>query len=322
MRSCQLPPALKPGDLLCVIAPSGALRERSALENGLEIWRSQGYRVELIGGYDDRWGYLAGTDEGRRHQLKTALQNPECKGILCMRGGWGGARLLESWIDPTSLTLKAPNELSEASFNKWLIGFSDITSLLWAFSHFGVAGLHAPLLTTIEHEPDWSLQRLFDCVQAKSLAPLVGDGWGGGKATGLLLPANLTVATHLLRTPVQPDLHGVILAIEDVGEAPYRLDRMLTHWRMSGALKNLAGIAIGRFSNCTAPVGYPSFLIEEVLRDRLGDLGIPIVANLPFGHDGENATLPVGIIATLDAQAGTLSFERNDSGDFRNLTEG
>jgi muramoyltetrapeptide carboxypeptidase len=322
MRSCQLPPVLKPGDLLCVIAPSGALRERSALENGLGIWRSQGYRVELIDGYNDRWGYLAGTDEGRRQQLATALRNPECKGILCMRGGWGGARLLESWIDPASSTLKAPIGLSAASLNKWLIGFSDITSLLWAFSHFGVAGLHAPLLTTIEHEPDWSLQRLFDCVQGKSLAPLVGDGWGGGKVSGLLLPANLTVATHLLGTPVQPDLHGVILAIEDVGEAPYRLDRMLTHWRMSGALTNLAGIAIGRFSNCTAPKGYPSFLIEEVLRDRLGDLGIPIVANLPFGHDGENATLPVGLMATLDAQAGTLSFERNDSGDFRNLTEG
>jgi muramoyltetrapeptide carboxypeptidase len=307
MRPCHLPSPLKPNDLLCVIAPSGALRERSALDRGLEIWRSQGYRIELIEGYDDRWGYLAGTDDARRAQLQTALTNPDCKGILCLRGGWGGARLLESWIGANG-QVEVPNGIAPENLNKWLVGFSDITSLLWAFSHFGVAGLHAPLLTTIGDEPDWSLQRLFDCVQGKPLAPLTGDGWGSGKATGLLLPANLTVATHLLGTPMQPDLAGVILAIEDVGEAPYRLDRMLTHWRMSGALKNLAGIAIGRFSNCTAPAGYHSFSIEEVLHDRLGDLGIPIVAHLPFGHDGENGTLPVGVTVELDGTAGTLHF--------------
>jgi muramoyltetrapeptide carboxypeptidase len=307
MRPCQLPPPLKPGDLLCVIAPSGALRERSALDRGLELWRNQGYRVELIDGYDDRWGYLAGTDTDRRQQLETALQNPDCKGILCVRGGWGGARLLESWITPDG-TLQVPNGIAKTALNKWLVGFSDITSLLWGFSHFGIAGLHAPLLTTIGDEPDWSLQRLFDCVQGKPLPTLTGQGWGGGQTTGLLLPCNLTVATHLLGTPVQPDLAGVILAIEDVGEAPYRLDRMLTHWRMSGMLKNLVGIAIGRFSNCVAPAGYHSLSIDEVLHDRLGDLGIPIVAQLPFGHDGENAVLPVGVSVELNGAAGTLRF--------------
>jgi muramoyltetrapeptide carboxypeptidase len=307
MRPCQLPPPLQPGDLLCVIAPSGALRERSALDRGLALWRNEGYRVELMDGYDNRWGYLAGTDADRRQQLETALQNPDCKGILCLRGGWGGARLLESWIDANG-QVQAPSGLAPENLNKWLIGFSDITSLLWAFSHFGVAGLHAPLLTTIGDEPDWSLQRLFDCVQGKPLPTLTGKSWGSGKATGLLLPANLTVATHLLSTPIQPDLSGVILALEDVGEAPYRLDRMLTHWRMSGALKNLAGIAIGRFSNCVAPAGYHSLSIDEVLHDRLGDLGIPIVADLPFGHDGENATLPVGVTVELDGDAGILRF--------------
>jgi muramoyltetrapeptide carboxypeptidase len=310
MRPCQLPQPLQPGDLLRVIAPSGALRERSTLEQGLAIWRSRGNRVELVDGYDDRWGYLAGRDDNRREQLKTALNDPECKGILCMRGGWGGARLLESWIDYGSTpTIKLPAGISESALSKWLIGFSDITSLLWALSHFGVAGLHAPLLTTIAQEPDWSLERLFDCVSGKPLVALQGDGWGNGVAAGLLLPANLTVATHLLDTPIQPDLSGVILAIEDVGEAPYRIDRMLTHWRMSGVLSPLAGIAIGRFSNCKAPAGYASFSIAEVLHDRLGDLGIPIVSGLPFGHDGENAALPIGLSVTLDSTAGTLSFD-------------
>jgi muramoyltetrapeptide carboxypeptidase len=307
MRLCQLPPPLQPGDLLCVISPSGTLRERSALEQGLAIWRSRGYRVELVDGYDDRWGYLAGTDAARRAQLHTALINPDCKGILCSRGGWGGARLLESWIGLEG-QVQVPDGIAPQMLNKWLVGFSDITSLLWAWSHLGVAGLHGPVLTTIGDEPDWALERLFDCVQGQPLAMLTGNGWGGGTVTGRLLPANLTVATHLLGTPMQPDLAGVILAIEDVGEAPYRLDRMLTHWRMCGALKSVAGIAIGRFSQCEAPAGYPSLTIDEVLRDRLGDLGLPIVAGLPFGHDGENAALPVGVTVELDATAGTLRF--------------
>jgi muramoyltetrapeptide carboxypeptidase len=301
MRPCQLPKPLQAGDLLHVIAPSGALREPTALEQGMQIWRDQGYRLELVTGFDDRWGYLAGTDAARCQQLRTALQSPESRGILCVRGGWGGARLLEAFPLPDFLALDFPP--------KWLVGFSDITSLLWAFSHRGIAGLHAPLLTTIGKEPDWSLSRLFNCMQGQPLEVLKGQGWAAGQGRGLLLPANLTVATHLLGTAVQPDLAGVILAIEDVGEAPYRIDRMLTHWRMSGALAKVAGIAIGRFSGCEPPQGYSSLSIEEVLRDRLGDLGVPIVAGLPFGHDGENATLPVGVPVILDGDAGLLKFE-------------
>jgi muramoyltetrapeptide carboxypeptidase len=136
---------------------------------------------------------------------------------------------------------------------------------------------------------------------------LTGKGWGAGQGTGLLLPANLTVATHLLGTFVQPALDGVILALEDVTEAPYRIDRMLTQWRMTGALKNVQGIALGRFSRCDPPLGSKSWTVEEVLRDRLGDLGIPIVSDLPFGHDGVNAALPVGRMAQLDGDKGTLT---------------
>jgi muramoyltetrapeptide carboxypeptidase len=114
------------------------------------------------------------------------------------------------------------------------------------------------------------------------------------------------VATHLLGTRFQPDLTGTILAIEDITEAPYRIDRLLTQWRLTGALSQVAGIAIGRFSQCEAPEGIPSFSVAEVLRDRLTDLQIPIVANLPFGHDGCNAALPVGATATLDGNTGEL----------------
>jgi muramoyltetrapeptide carboxypeptidase len=275
------------------VAPSGTLREQAAFQLGLELWRAQGYRVELCPGYDGRWGYLAGNDGDRRQQLATAWADPDCRGILCARGGYGTMRLLEDWQWPSTDP-------------KWLIGFSDITGLLWSLATQGLSGIHGPLLTTLAADSTGSQQRLFDLVQGKPLPPLTGKGWGGGSAEGLLLPANLTVATHLLGTPLQPDLDNVILAIEDVGEAPYRLDRMLTQWRLCGALRQVKGIAVGRFSQCHPPAAVPSLSGAEVLGDRLSDLGIPIVSELPFGHDGDNAALPVGVSVHLDGDRGRL----------------
>jgi muramoyltetrapeptide carboxypeptidase len=291
--NCQMPPPLKPGDVLKVITPSGALREIEAFEKGVEIWRSHGYKVEVSESVKDRFGYLAGTDSDRTNQLLEAWNDPKCKGILCARGGYGSARILENW--------------SWGNSHKWLIGFSDITCLLWSLYKQGKSSVHGAVLTTLATEPDWSIERLFNLVEGRPLAPLQGIGWGGGIATGILLPANLTVATHLLGTPLQPNLDGVILALEDVTEAPYRIDRLLTQWRLSGVLTKVRGIALGRFSRCVAPSNIPSMTIEEVLRDRLSDLNIPIVSNLPFGHDGCNAALPVGFPATLDAEQGTLA---------------
>jgi muramoyltetrapeptide carboxypeptidase len=298
LKSKIVPPPLKPGDLLQVIAPSGALREFEAFQKGVEIWRSRGYQIEISPQIDDKWGYLAGKDESRRDQLATAWNEPECHGILCARGGFGSTRILENWTWQDSENSALP---------KWLIGFSDITALLWSLYTAGICSVHGPVLTTLASEPDWSIQRLFDLVEGRPLAPLKGCGWGGGIATGILLPGNLTVATHLLSTPMLPDINGVILAFEDVAEAPYRIDRILTQWRMSGALSKVRGIALGSFSRCEAPPNVPSFSVEEVLRDRLGDLGIPIVSNLPFGHEAPNAALPVGVLATLDADQGILS---------------
>lgn len=297
-----IPQPLQPGDLLRVIAPSGALRELKALQNGVEIWRSRGYRVEVIPEIEDRWGYLAGNDDNRRNNLAKAWQDSECRGILCARGGFGTTRILEKWT-----WMLQNQETSQTQPPKWLIGFSDITALLWSLYKVGICGVHAPVMTTLAEEPSWSIQRLFDFVEGKSLEPLKGKGWGGGIVSGKLLPANLTVATHLLGTPMQPELDGVILAIEDVGEAPYRIDRMLTQWRMSGALGKIAGVAIGSFTSCEAPENIPSFSVVEVLRDRLEDLGIPIVSNLPFGHQAPNAALPVGVMVTLDGDEGVLT---------------
>jgi muramoyltetrapeptide carboxypeptidase len=304
-KSLLIPQPLQPGDLLRVVAPSGALREFEALQHGVKIWRSRGYRVEVIPEIEDRWGYLAGNDQNRRNHLAAAWQDPECRGILCARGGFGTTRILEEW---TWMLQNQKNPDVSCPSPKWLIGFSDITALLWSLYKVGICGIHAPVMTTLAEEPTWTIQRLFNLVEGKSLEPLKGKGWGGGTVSGRLLPANLTVATHLLGTPMQPELDGVILAIEDVGEAPYRIDRMLTQWRMSGALSKIAGVAVGSFTKCEVPANIPSFSVSEVLRDRLGDLGIPVVSDLPFGHQAPNAALPVGVIATLDASEGILSF--------------
>ncbi|BAZ66064.1 hypothetical protein NIES4106_08100 [Fischerella sp. NIES-4106] len=306
-----IPQPLQPGDLLRVIAPSGALRELTTFERGVEIWRSRGYRVEIIPEIDDRWGYLAGNDENRRHHLASAWQDPECRGILCARGGFGSTRILENWNwEDVGQGGQGGQSASFSSYTphtpKWIIGFSDITALLWSLYKIGISGVHAPLLTTIADEPEWSIQRLFDWVEGRFVNALKGCGWGGGVANGILLPANLTVATHLMCTPIQPNLDGVILAFEDVTEAPYRIDRMLTQWRMSGALSKVRGIALGSFTKCEPPAGVFSFSVEEVLRDRLGDLGIPVVSDLPFGHEAPNAALPVGVEVTLDADQGIL----------------
>jgi muramoyltetrapeptide carboxypeptidase len=278
-----------------------------AFEQGVAIWRSRGYDVVCPPGLDDRHGYLAGTDADRRSRLRAAWRDPEVKGILCLRGGYGGTRLLEDF------------EWSEADRRspKWLIGFSDITSLLWSLARVGVGTVHGAVLTTLAAEPDRSRQRLFDWVEGRAIAPLSGRmlvnpansanlANNNSAITGWLCPANLAVGTSLLGTRHQPDFTGAIVAFEDVGEAPYRLDRMLTQWRSMGAFAGVRGIALGRFSQAEVPAGYPSFSIEELMRDRLGDLGIPIVMDLPFGHDGENAALPCGAIATIDPQTATL----------------
>lgn len=288
------PKLLQPGDRIAVISPSGALGETESFQQGLQIWRDRAYCLDLISPYQQQ-GYLAGTDQQRRRALSEAWQHPEYKAILCSRGGYGSMRLLENWSWNCSLP------------PKWLLGFSDITALQWSLYQQGILSLHAPVLTTLAQEPPWSIARLFNYLETRSLPTLQGEGWGGGKTTGRLLPANLTVATHLLGTSLQPGLEGVILALEDVSELPYRIDRMLTQWRLSGVLQQVSGIAFGRFSRCESNRGS----VEEVLRDRAVDLNCPIVSNLPFGHDGANAVLPVGERVTLDGDKGELTLNGN-----------
>ncbi|MFM7651879.1 MAG: LD-carboxypeptidase, partial [Vulcanococcus sp.] len=217
--------------------------------------------------------------------------------LACIRGGWGSARLLET------------ADTAPGTDGRWLLGYSDVTSLLWARQAAGVAGgIHGPMVTGLSAEPDWSrerLRRLLFNGAAADLEPLTGEAWCGGVAEGALLVGNLTVATHLLGTAQLPALQGAVLVLEDVGEAPYRLDRLLTHWRLCGALQQLAAIGFGHFSGCD-DADSPS-TAEQVLRERSSDLGIPVLAGLPVGHEPGNAALPLGVRARLDADAGQLT---------------
>lgn len=289
------PPPLRRGDRVQLAAASSALDPEALarLEAGMAVLEGWGLQVEPHPEPLRRWGHLAGVDAQRRADLGSA---PAL--LACIRGGWGSARLLEAAAAP------APG-----TGGRWLLGYSDVTSLLWARQAAGVAGgIHGPMLTGLAAEPDWSRERLqrllFHSAEAE-LEPLEGQAWSPGVAEGPLLVGNLTVATHLLGTPHLPALQGAVLVLEDVGEAPYRLDRLLTHWRLCGALQQLAGIGFGHFSGCDAPDSPTT--VEQVLRERTADLGIPVLAALPVGHEPGNAALPLGVRARLDADAQRLT---------------
>ena len=292
------PAPLQPGDRVQMVAASSALIGDAALarlDAGISVLEGWGLEVERPPLAWRSWGYLAGRDQERRGDLEAAAMRGADL-LACVRGGWGAARLLEQ---PLALPCR------------WLLGFSDVTSLLWAQLAQGQAGaIHGPLLTTLGAEPAWSQERLRAVLFGETLAPLQGEGWVGGSAKGPLLAANLTVATHLLGTSHLPDLRGAILVLEDVGEAPYRIERMLTHWRLCGALQQLGGIGLGAFSDCDGNSGAASsdcFSLEQVLRERTADLGMPVVAGLPVGHVTGNAALPLGAMAELDGDSGQLT---------------
>lgn len=252
--------------------------------------RAQGWELltppELAG----RWRWFSGTDASRLTALRRAWLDPQVDAIACVGAGWGTARVLEQgWHIPAT--------------PRWCIGFSDCSALLLAQRAAGsLGGLHGWFGGA---EPQW--QRLADLLQGRPVAPLQGRTERTGVAVGPLVVSNLTIATSLIGTPWLPDLRGSVLVLEDTGEAPYRLDRQLTQWRTSGLLQGVVGIGLGRFSWARDDVLPGDFSMEEILVERLGDLGIPLISNLPVGHGVPNLALPLGRRARIDGAAGTLT---------------
>lgn len=287
------PPSLQPGDRLLVLAPSSAPRTAEALSEGLDHLRAMDLTVEVDFDPEAQHGYLAAPDAARLAALNRALRRPDVQALLCVRGGYGALRLL-------------PHLDYEAAraHPKLLIGYSDVTALQWALhARAGWKSLSGPVLT------EWP--RLDDAA-----ATLLRTLWSGGcpedlhrsdapplqplqagTAEGPLLGGNLSVCSRLVGTRYAPALDGALLFLEDVGEAPYRVDRMLAHLALAGWLDDLGGVVLGRFT--TGAVDGPTLSLDEVFRDYFGGRPYPVATGLPYGHFMPRATVPIGARARL-----------------------
>ncbi|KPL18348.1 MAG: hypothetical protein AMJ92_08410 [candidate division Zixibacteria bacterium SM23_81] len=304
------PPRLKSDSLIGLVAPASPPSHASFLHRGHRTLQELGFRVRLGRHLMDCQGYLAGHDEARAKDLNEMFADEAVEAIFCVRGGYGAARLLP-WLNFEALE-KNP---------KIFMGYSDITVLELAFlKMIGLVTFYGPMVTT-EMAQDFlkdDRERMLEVLtQARPPRPIGVNPEESelavirhGKATGSLVGGCLSVLVSLLGTPYEPDLEGTILFVEDVDEEPYRMDRYLTQLRLSAKLNDVAGIAIGQCPNCEPRKDRSAFTsslsCQEVLRDRLGDLGVPVLSGLGFGHGRYKATLPQGVQATLDANQGVL----------------
>jgi muramoyltetrapeptide carboxypeptidase len=295
------PPALRPGDQVMLVSPSGPTRpERVA--RGMQLLRDWGLRPVTGPNAYARTGYLAGTDDKRLADLNLALRDPEVRGVVCTRGGYGAQRIVDG-LDMDAVD-KDP---------KLLVGFSDVTALqlaLWRGAR--LATVHGPGAAWLDErtgpEAAESLRRAIMTADPVVLAARDDEESspvrGSGRATGVLLGGNLCLLSASVGTVDMPDLRGAILLLEEVAEPPYKVDRMLVHLRRAGALDGVAGVAIGQFTDCTD--GWPTSIVD-VLTEHLGGLGVPVLGGLPVGHGRDQLSLPLGVPATLDADARTLT---------------
>ena len=306
-----VPPRLGPGSRVALIAPSGPLLERDDRTRGMELCRALGYEAVLGRNAGQAYGYLAGTDDERIADLNAALVDPDIDAVWCLRGGTGMNRILDR-VDFAGF----------ARHPKPVIGYSDITVLLLGlWTQTGVATFHGPMSRTpMPNFSRWHFDRVLTNVSRPGtlgrLAPrpevlIPRDGRiitiTPGVARGRLIGGNLTLLQALVGTRYLPDLRGAILFLEDVGEDVYRIDRMLAHLRMAGALNELAGVAVGQFTDMRRATDDGGLGLDEVLHTYLGGLGVPVASGFPIGHIDEQWTLPVGVEAELDAAAGELS---------------
>jgi muramoyltetrapeptide carboxypeptidase len=293
-RAFQHSPALAPGARVAVIAPASSF-DRASFERGLALIGAR-YDVHYRPGIFERHRYLAGSDSRRLEELTDALLDPAIRGVFCARGGYGATRLLARLA---ALRSAAP---------KPLVGFSDISALhLWLQSR-GVVSIHGPVLTQLGLLPAETLQRLFHLLESSAPAPALSasDTYVPGVAEGPLLGGTLSVVTRLLGTPYMPSLEGAILLLEDVGERPYRLDRMWTHLELAGVLGQVRGIALGSFTNCEEKDS--DYSAAELLRELAEASGLPCAAGFPIGHGAANEPVPLGARVRLDAGARSLEF--------------
>ncbi|HEV2088135.1 MAG TPA: LD-carboxypeptidase [Cryptosporangiaceae bacterium] len=295
------PPRLRPGDRIAVVAPSGPV-DRERLDAGCAVLRGWGLRVECMPhvlARHDRLPYLAGSDDARAADLQQAWLDPSVAAVLCVRGGYGAQRIVDL-LDWSRMRHQAP---------KIFAGSSDVTALHEAFAtQLGVVTLFAPMVgstafvddaTTREH-----LRRmLFAPESTRLLTSARTEPLIGGRARGVTIGGTATLLAAGVGTPAtRPAAPGGIAILEDVTEDAYRLDRILTQLLRAGWFTGVTAVALGSWVDCE-----PSADVRALALDRLGGLGVPVVWELGFGHCLPQLTVPLGVRAELDADAGTLT---------------
>lgn len=295
-RTFHFPPPLVPGDRVDVVAPSSPFGRREFF-TGL-AWLRERYRVRVASSVLSRSGYLAGDDARRAGELARAFLDPEVKAVLCARGGYGVTRILRAL--PWEAFARSP---------KWIVGFSDVTALHLEATALGVASVHGPHVTGLGLDAVDPRGRLafLRALEGGPIAPWEGlDAIVAGEARGPVAGGNLALveaqaAAGRLRVP-----EGAVLALEDVTERPYRIDRMLTSLREGGHLARAAAVVFGGFERCDP--GPDGVVVADVVAERTRDLGVPVYAGAPFGHGAPNRAFVLGATATVGG--GRVTFAR------------
>lgn len=298
------PKRLSKGDVIGIISPASSPDDPSRIDAGVRYFEKLGYKVEVGKNVGKTHGYLAGTDEERLSDLHDMFSNKQVKAIICVRGGYGTPRILDK-ID-YKLIAKNP---------KIFVGYSDITALHLAFlQKTGLVTFAGPMAAVDFHgevskyteEMFWALltsNKKFGRVEMPNDEKIFQ--LTKGMARGRIVGGNLALLASLVGTPYMPPVKDKILYMEEVGEVPYRIDRMLNQLKLSNVLKEAAGIILGSFSDCneTDPLKH-TLTLGEVITDYFGGMKVPIIYNFKHGHIKDNITMPHGVMTKLNASRG------------------
>jgi muramoyltetrapeptide carboxypeptidase len=304
-----LPPRLREGATIGLIAPAGAVFNHERLQGVYDDLESIGLKARLAPNALAVRGYLAGTDQQRADDLHTMIADDSIDAIVALRGGWGVARMLP--LLDYDLIRRYP---------KIIMGYSDITSLLIAiYARSGLVTFHGPvgISTWNEHNNAYVRSVLFDGERTHMQNPVPEEypvdpstrirTIVRGTARGRLIGGNLTVLTGMIGSDFVPDLGGHILFLEDIREEAYRVDRMLTHLKLAGVLDAVEGVVWGHCTRCDPDRLDRSLSLQQVLDDHFRDLGKPVFYGSAIGHIRDKWTVPVGVEAEMDSVAGTIT---------------
>ena len=289
------PRCLMPGDTVGIVAPAGPFDMKKFMK-GKAVLESMGFRTFFDEGIFQKHGFFAGSDVKRAEQVNRLFSDPAVQAVVCARGGYGSMRILP-FLD-FKIIQNNP---------KIFVGFSDISVLLFVLhTRCSLVTFHGPVVTTLANTAEQSISAMLRVLTSNKhleLKPEKGIVIKPGVSSGFVAGGNLTTLCHLVGTPYPPHFDGKILFLEDRGEAPYRIDRMLTQMKLAGCFEGIKGLFLGSFDAC-GTLDDIFRIVQEVFRD----VNIPILSGFEIGHARVNITIPIGLRATLDADRQILTF--------------